>query len=269
LKLSIIIPTFNSEKTLDKCLNSVLSQTYPDFEVWLIDGLSKDNTIQIVEEYAKVYPNFHYVSEQDKGIYDAMNIGITLSSGRWLYFLGSDDYLINEFVLRNFFEDERIDEYDMAYGSVIWGETNKVYDGYFDWIKLAKQNLSHQAVFYKREVLVALGGFSLKYPILADYELNLKLFNGDFKILYKDVIVAFFSLCGLSVRHEEPFRKELINVNKNNFLTKPIPERVKYLYFITKEEDSIKRNTRRVLLALFYFLLTFSSVKYSRRNKLL
>ena len=266
MKLSIIIPTFNSEKTLDKCLNSVFSQTYPDFEVWLIDGLSKDNTMQIVEEYANAYANFHYISEQDKGIYDAMNIGITLSSGRWLYFLGSDDYLINEFVLRNFFEDERIDEYDMAYGSVIWGETNKVYDGYFDWIKLAKQNLCHQAVFYNRKIFNDFGGFNLKYPVLADYEINLKVFNGKYKLFYKDIVVAFFSLLGNSGIQEDPLRKELVTFNKKYYSEKSIIEKVKYLYFVTPDRYSFKMQTRKVLLKSLYFFITLSNIKQSRIN---
>ena len=74
-KITIIVATFNSEKTLEESLNSVLKQTYSNWECLIIDGLSKDNTCIIAEEYKQQDSRFRYISEEDKGIYDAMNKG--------------------------------------------------------------------------------------------------------------------------------------------------------------------------------------------------
>ncbi|GAB4128568.1 MAG: hypothetical protein OHK0045_02960 [Raineya sp.] len=88
-KISIITPTYNAEKTIGACLESVAKQNYPYLEHWIIDGLSTDNTIKIVSEYARKYPHIKYVSEKDRGIYDAMNKGIDLAKGDFPTVLGS------------------------------------------------------------------------------------------------------------------------------------------------------------------------------------
>ena len=87
-KVSVIIPTYNSEKTIEKALLSVLIQTYCNVECLVIDGSSKDKTIDIVQKFED---KIVFISEKDNGIYHAMNKGIELSSGEWLLFLGSDD----------------------------------------------------------------------------------------------------------------------------------------------------------------------------------
>ena len=91
--ISIIIPTFNAESTILKALESILQQTFKDFEILIIDGLSKDKTIEIVENLKDSRIKIH--SDKDIGIYDAMNKGIHYAQGKWLYFIGSDDYLYN------------------------------------------------------------------------------------------------------------------------------------------------------------------------------
>src|SRR5215216_6167566 len=119
--LSIIIPTYNSEKTLSCCLQSVLNQTFKDFEILIIDGLSSDNTINVIKGYNN--SKIRVYSEKDKGIYDAMNKGIEKSAGEWLYFLGSDDQFFNEYVLEAIFQGNKdiLKHSDYVYGNVIWG----------------------------------------------------------------------------------------------------------------------------------------------------
>ena len=89
--VSIIIATYNSEKTLRRALDSVLNQTYQDWECIVVDGASKDNTIEIVKEYVSKDTRFRYVSEPDHGIYDAFNKGWKMAKGEWVMYLGSDD----------------------------------------------------------------------------------------------------------------------------------------------------------------------------------
>src|SRR4051812_5182325 len=94
---TIIIPVFNSEKTIDIAIGSVLNQQYTSYEVLIIDGLSKDNTLEKVRSYNDARIKIH--SEKDSGIYDAMNKGIAKATGTWLMFLGSDDELHDNNVL--------------------------------------------------------------------------------------------------------------------------------------------------------------------------
>ena len=88
-RLSIINPTFNSAKTLSRCLDSVISQSFTDWEVLMMDGVSNDDTIKIASSYQD--SRIRIYSEPDKGIYDAMNKGIDKAHGEWLYFIDSDD----------------------------------------------------------------------------------------------------------------------------------------------------------------------------------
>src|SRR5688572_23331397 len=96
---SIIIPTLNSEAHIRRSLESVLHQSFPNFEILIVDGLSVDQTLSIVQQENDARITTY--SEKDHGIYDAMNKGITLAKGKWLYFLGSDDVLYDN----NVFQD--------------------------------------------------------------------------------------------------------------------------------------------------------------------
>lgn len=91
-KISIIIATYNADKTLQRCLYSIALQKTEDIELLIIDGKSKDNTLEIIQKN-KAIINF-WLSETDKGIYDAWNKGIKLARGKWIMFLGADDMLL-------------------------------------------------------------------------------------------------------------------------------------------------------------------------------
>lgn len=100
MKISIITATYNSEKTLKDTLESVLKQTYTNYEHIIVDGASKDSTMQIVKEYEEKYNGrLKYVSEKDSGLYDAMNKGIKMATGDIIGILNSDDIYASEFVL--------------------------------------------------------------------------------------------------------------------------------------------------------------------------
>jgi glycosyltransferase involved in cell wall biosynthesis len=97
--ITIIIPAFNAAVCIREALNSLLQQSFTAFEVLVVDGVSRDNTLAIVQELAERDNRVRFISEKDAGIYDAMNKGIGLAAGEWLYFLGADDALYNEQVL--------------------------------------------------------------------------------------------------------------------------------------------------------------------------
>lgn len=194
---SIIIPTYNSERTIESCLRQIFHQTCSDFEVWVIDGQSTDKTIQILQIYQAQYPNFHFLSEEDNGIYDAMNKGISLAVGEWLYFLGSDDLLYNASVLEKVRAILELSDSRVVYGDVLidghagWAESGTVYDGYFDIQKLLYKNICHQSIFYHSSIFNQYGYYNIHYPICADYDYNL-LLSSKTKFKYINLIIAVF-----------------------------------------------------------------------------
>jgi glycosyltransferase involved in cell wall biosynthesis len=204
---SIIIPTYNSEGKLADTIESILSQTFGDFEILLIDGLSTDNTITITRRFIADDKRIKLVSEKDCGIYDAMNKGVRRAKGRWIYFLGSSDYLLDETVLEKvvpFLDKKR---YDFVYGDVIAPDYGGVYGGEFNRDRLILENICHQSIFYHKSLFDKLGLYSLKYPLLADWVFNLKCFyNKSIRVKYILVTIAYYAPAGLSkIKVDERF----------------------------------------------------------------
>lgn len=190
---SIIIPTFNSEKTISDCIKSILMQEFENFEILVIDGLSADETIAEVKKYSDV--RIKIISEKDTGVYDAMNKGIEKASGKYLYFLGGDDSLFGTSVLKNVFDICKSNEYNLVYGNVIFSSKNEVYAGEFSLESLLHfQNISHQAVFYRKDCFESLGKYNLKYKVASDWDFNIRCFmHPNFKIKYVDILIANYN----------------------------------------------------------------------------
>ena len=207
---SIIIPTYNSSTTLGPALKSVVHQSFDDFEICVIDGGSNDDTIEIIKESAASDNRIKWISEKDGGVYDAMNKGIAMAKGKWLYFLGSDDYLFDKDVLAKVFAFiSGNPKADFIYGSVTSSYLGEKYDGAFDQMKLTRQSICHQAIFYKRTVFDLLGNYKLKYKVNSDWEFNLRcFFEHKINTQYIDLIIAYFSGGGLSNRVEDPVFSE-------------------------------------------------------------
>jgi glycosyltransferase involved in cell wall biosynthesis len=175
LLFSIIIPAFNASETLANCLESIISQTCRDFEIIIIDGGSTDATMGIVETYAAKNAFIHLVSEKDNGIYDAMNKGITMARGEWLYFMGVDDELNNKDVLSEIAAGIT-DDIDIIYGNSIWVPENVMEAGEWGYYQLLNMSINHQRVFYRGGLFKKLGSFNLAYPVASDYEMNIRFF---------------------------------------------------------------------------------------------
>ncbi len=209
--LSIIIPTFNSVSTIRETIESIINQTYKNVEILVLDNISKDATCNIVNEYVNKYPQIKLNSEKDKGVYDAMNKGINLSKGEFLYFMGSDDVFYSNTTLELIFSKENLN-YDFIYGNVIFKKSKKIHSGKSNLSKLVdnQMGICHQAIFYKKRVFEIIGNYNLKYFIHADYDFNIRCFqNTQIKIKYVDMIVAIFNESGISGTHS----------NKDNFHT--------------------------------------------------
>lgn len=222
---SIIIPTYNSSRTISSCLESVSRQTFTDFEILIMDGCSFDNTLNIIKNQFDC--RIKVFSEKDIGVYDAMNKGVLKASGKWLYFLGSDDMLYDKDVLRNVANYITIWEADMVYGNVKMTKEGNIYDGEFSIDKLYTQyNICHQAIFYRREVFEKTGLYNLRYKIWADWDLNIRWFsNPMIKTSYLNHIICLYNNNnGLSIEIDNEFSKFLpvTYLNERNKLTEEI-----------------------------------------------
>jgi len=177
---SIITATYNSEENIKKCLDSIKSQTFKDFEHIVIDGLSSDNTINVIK--SNQTENQLIVSEKDKGIYDALNKGIDRSNGKFIVFLHSDDVFLESNTLQkihNFLEDKQCDG---LWGNLIYvdkksGRTvrrwrdNKFRSLYLGWMP------PHPTLVIKREIYDEIGKFDTQFKIAGDYDFCVRLFN--------------------------------------------------------------------------------------------
>ena len=206
MKLSIIIPTFNSASVLPKALDSIVSQSFTDWEVLIMDGVSNDDTLKIAQSYND--SRIHIYSEPDNGIYDAMNKGINKAQGEWLYFLGSDDWLLNDNVLNDIFTQD-INGYDVVYGEVDAPHLASNHSG--EWtLQTIDRNRCHQAILYRRTVFKRLGNYNTKYTIWADYDLNLKwFFNKKIKKKHISTVIAHYSEGGYSATCDTEMLKDL------------------------------------------------------------
>lgn len=197
-KISVIIPVFNSSTVLIKALESVITQDYPNIELIVIDGGSTDETLEIIKDHQN---NISYwVSEKDHGVYDAMNKGVTAASGTWFYFLGADDRLLPG-ILSDIFKSSSFTNEDMLYGNVQIDHKEKRIGGKTDYENLISKNIPHQGIFYKKSIFLKFKVYNDRYKILADYDLNLKVFEDEsLKKHYLDKTIATFSTKGLSQR---------------------------------------------------------------------
>ena len=166
--ISIITPTFNAEKWIERCIDSVQAQSLQDFEHLIVDGHSTDRTLEFVQESMKKHPSIRIISEPDQGIFDAMNKGIKLARAEWLYFLGADDTLYDAEVLRAMTVQLTKSSGGIVYGNVYAEQLQRVYDQEFGLEKILKHNICHQAIFYHEKVFKDAGLYDLHYRTEAD-----------------------------------------------------------------------------------------------------
>jgi glycosyltransferase involved in cell wall biosynthesis len=204
-KFSIVIPIYNAGETIAGTLTSIVDQTFKDFEIIVIDGVSTDSTIPIISEFARRDERIIIKSEPDSGVYDAMNKGIACSKGEWILFCGADDTLYNQNVLEDVFKLMSEVNAVFVYGDVImggdtqWASKGTLYAGEFDLKKLLKQNICHQAIFYKREIFERLGHFDNNFKVAADWDFNLRCFAKE-RVAYIKKTIAVYSAGGISDR---------------------------------------------------------------------
>lgn len=196
MKISIITATYNSGATLRDTLESVLSQDYIDIEHVIKDGLSSDDTLDIVESYRTRYDARGYqlkvISDRDKGLYDAMNIGIAASTGDVIGILNSDDFYASSSVL-SLIAGAIGNNYDCCYGDLVFitpENSNKIVrtwkgSQYTPGAFLNGWHPAHPTFYARKELFEKLSGFDTSFNVSADFELMLRFIEkGHARSLY-------------------------------------------------------------------------------------
>lgn len=231
-KISILIPTYNTEATIETLLKSIINQTYSNIEIGIIDGGSIDNTLSIVEKYKK-HINF-IISEKDFGIYDAMNKGIAKAEGDWLLFMGADDYLFNQNILETIFLNQNHEGYLLLYGKVKVKDSKQVIGEETSMKGILNYNIPHQAIFYNRKIFETIGKYNLRYKILADYDLNYRVFCSiETKTKFINKIISTYNKKGVSnYTLDEAFYFDTLNdlLTKKN-LSKQNPQIQQFVFY--------------------------------------
>lgn len=262
---SIIIPTFNSEATLQRALDSVLNQAFHDFEVLIMDGVSTDNTLAIVKKYQECSRAIKIYSEKDHGIYDAMNKGICNATGNWLYFLGSDDYFFNSEVLKKVSQFIDKSDLDVVYGHVHSTALNPLYNGEFSYEKLVQRNICHQAIFVNKTVFEKIGDFDLNCKVLADWHHNIRWFyNNDIRNSYMNLTVAEYTDGGFSSLNKDHYFLEIKDKMFFTYGLYKIP--VEHLAPIVSNIVKLTKKQKKYL-QMFYFRIIWLFLKLKTYGK--
>ena len=216
LSFSVITVCFNSAETLGRALESVAKQDWPHVEHIVIDGGSKDGTVQVLKENRARLA--HVVSEPDRGIYDAMNRGIRISSGKWILFLNSGDIFNNRKVLSNIFRNQLFNK-DIIFGNTLV-ENNNI-KRFIEGKNFTKNTIvmpfCHQSTMVKTDILKK-NKFSLKYKYSSDFNFFFKCFIKKIKFCKKNIIISNVRANGVSDKNRQKVYNENIQIlKKNNF----------------------------------------------------
>ena len=237
-KFSIITVTYNAATVIEPTLQSVLSQTYTNYECLLIDGGSKDDTV--AKAKASGIEFAHIVSERDNGIYDAMNKGIALATGDYLCFLNAGDAFYAPDTLQRIV-DTIAGEEELPH--VLYGETAEVNDAR-EFVRMrrlkAPQELNwrsfkdgmlvcHQAFYARRDIAPM---YDLRYRLSSDVDWCIKVMKASTRLVKIDAVVVNYLQNGLSLKHHRASLVERFKVMSNHYGLLPTVGR--HLWFVLR-----------------------------------
>lgn len=188
--VTVITVCYNAREMLLRTMNSVWAQTYKHVEYVIVDGASTDGTLELLEEYGGRID--HWVSESDKGIYDAMNKGVSMAKGKWVIFMNAGDCFADNHVLENVFSVPR--QADVIYGDVVKGGVVKKASSPCNAHRMF---FCHQSVFVKIESLKAFP-FDISHKMSADFKQMKQLWLAGKQFLQLDFPIADFDVQGVS-----------------------------------------------------------------------
>lgn len=263
-KISIITINFNNVKGLDKTISSVVNQTFNDFEYVVIDGGSTDGSDEIIKKNSSKIN--YWVSEKDKGIYNAMNKGIVKATGEYILFLNSGDYFVDNVVLENI--SKELNGVEFVSGNLEYYLSDnslftRVHPDKLTFSYLITKTISHPSTFIKREMFEKFGLYNETLKIVSDWEFFFKclgLNGATYKSI--DMTVTHFDMFGVSssngdeVKAEKEFVLEkylptIFNNEMDSYIFNKFKEKDKRFKLLKKiEKNSFVRKGITVILAI-------------------
>jgi len=235
--LSIITVCYNAELLIERTIQSVIDQNWPFIEYIIIDGGSTDQTLEIIKRYSSHIRVM--ISEQDHGIYDAMNKGLTHATGKFILFLNAGDTIASpdtvSMVMQKASENPNVTLFFgdtlhvMDSGNRYWNERR---ENFLDFILLGP--ICHQSLYARRDLLEN-AGFDTSYRICADYNWFLKiLFSRESTIVYIPEVLSFYLIGGFSAKNYKLYRKEqgsiMIRYTMRAFFSNHFPQTTRSLF---------------------------------------
>ncbi|MDP2237969.1 MAG: glycosyltransferase family 2 protein [Bacteroidales bacterium] len=212
-KLSIITINLNNKEGLQKTMDSVFSQKFTDYEYIIMDGGSTDGGVELIKEFSDRIT--YWVSEPDKGIYNAMNKGIIKAKSEYLLFLNSGDCLVNNNIVSEVFALNL--ESDLILGNLVTNDNYEIKLNYnIDIANIWKYGAHHQAMFIKRSLFEQIGFYNENGDITADWQFLMQaLFRFKKSFTCIDKIISVYDMQGIS---SKPENKKRINLEKKRFM---------------------------------------------------
>lgn len=239
--ISIITVSFNDKDHLKRVLDSILSQTYKDYENIVIDGASTDGTIELLKEYeTKMNGKMHWISEKDEGIYYAINKGIKMAKGNIIGML-YDEYA-NESVLQKIANTFKNTGCDVVHGDLFYMDNdNKVVRYWHMGQGTIKDGwmAGHPTLYVKSDVYRTYGLYDTRYKGGADYDFEIRIFkNNELKIVYIPEVLVHMFYGGTSTSnltgYWRSFREGVVSLKRNN-ISHPIWISIKKTLIVLKQ----------------------------------
>ena len=213
-KFSIITVCLNAEQEIGNTIQSVLDQTYPDFEYLIKDGGSTDQTIRIAESFGPKFAErgipFRVLSQPDTGIYDAMNQAVSETHGQWINFMNAGDWFADNNILELVQKSGCLEDSDVVYGDRILRKQNRFcFDKAYPLEEMRiGLPFGHQSSFVRRDFLVE-KTFSLRYPICSDFHFFLQLYRENKKFTYFPEAISIYDVNGVSSDWKRNYRDKI------------------------------------------------------------
>jgi len=251
--ITIITVVLNAKNTIEQTIVSVLNQTYSNIEYIIVDGASTDGTLDIIKSYDLQvknggFPNvsFRYISEPDKGIYDAMNKGVKCSKGEIIGIINADDWFEKDalsIIAQKFIKNSDIGIYHGL--KAVWDNNVNIKIIGTDSSRLSAGMIEHPACFVKKEVYEHIGLFNCAYSIAADYDFMIRAKKQGVKFKLIPVVLSNFRLGGISTTTIAGYYEALQIRKKHNYKDKNAPFFTKITEFYTRTRYWLSRITPR------------------------
>jgi len=202
--ITVITVVLNRAHCFEKCIQSVIAQSYDNVEFVVIDGASTDGTVELLNKYNNQID--YWVSEPDMGLYYAMNKAVEIANGDWFYFIGSDDVLLD---CLSAIMPQLQDDQNIYYGDVFYIAKQRIFNGPFSQYRFHAKGINHQGMFFPRRVF-ATDRYDTAYRVIADWDLNLRCFiDHAYQFIYIQELIAIYNdVDGLSTREYRAAIKE-------------------------------------------------------------